>query len=55
VGVIDSETQNKHEYRSASRASATGCTVWGGISVYPAFAKQKQAMEMTEYGKHGKP
>jgi hypothetical protein len=24
-------------------------------SVYPVFAVQKQAMEMTEYGKHGKP
>jgi hypothetical protein len=27
----------------------------GGISVYPALPGEKQAMEMTEYGKHGKP
>jgi hypothetical protein len=27
----------------------------GGILVYPALPRQKQDMEMTEYGKHGKP
>jgi hypothetical protein len=27
----------------------------GGTSVYQAFAREKQAMEMTEYGKYGKP
>jgi hypothetical protein len=27
----------------------------GIISVYPAYAERKQAMEMTEYGKGGKP
>jgi hypothetical protein len=30
---------------------ALGC----GISVYPALTGEKQAMEMKEYGKHGKP
>ncbi len=36
-------------FRSTVRASI------GGTSVYPAFAARKQAMEMKEYGKHGKP
>jgi hypothetical protein len=27
----------------------------GGVPVYPAVPREKQAMEMTEYGKHGKP
>jgi hypothetical protein len=35
-------------------ASAAHCTRWRHI-VYPALPREKQAMEMTEYGKHGKP
>jgi len=27
----------------------------GGVAVYPALLGEKQAMEMTEGGKHGKP
>jgi hypothetical protein len=26
----------------------------GGVAVYPALPGEKQTMEMTEYGKHGK-
>jgi hypothetical protein len=27
----------------------------GGAPLYPALPGEKQVMEMTEYGKHGKP
>jgi hypothetical protein len=30
-------------------------TALGDVAVYPALPGEKQAMEMTDYGKHGKP
>jgi hypothetical protein len=33
------------------RHAAPDVSIW----VYPDLSREKQAMEMTEYGKHGKP
>ena len=42
---------NTDEHLVATVAHCTEC----GILAYPAFVREKQAMEMTEYGKGGKP
>jgi hypothetical protein len=34
---------------------ALGRFALGGVAVHPALPDEMQAMEMTEYGKHGKP
>jgi hypothetical protein len=44
-----------NDKRHVSVSRRTQHIALGGVAVYPALPSEKQAVEMTEYGKHGKP
>jgi hypothetical protein len=55
VSIRDKSPSHSLTTDSEGISWQVGRFVLGGVAVYPTLPGEKQTMEMTEYGKHGKP